>query len=200
MKNRKKFFVLGFMCFVVLAIALLVIRMCLLLGLPDNDEYIPGLTANETIEIPLRPGIEGIVITGPIIEPLLFAIDLRISQDVLDWENLNNIEPGANVKIRAYVKNGRLLFDRANGDIKDTGYPSASNIIQNAMKTWAYKPYKEGEIRFWFHLASEREKLIIDPGDLKPKAEFAKYPIRYGKLHSINGIRKTETRIERIKF
>ena len=200
MKTKKKKILFVTTCALVIISTPLLWRMCILMGLPNNDSYIPGLAATEIIEIPQRPGIQGIVITGPIIEPLFFTIDLRRSPNILDWENLNNIEPGADVKIRAKIREGKMEFDRAKGDIKDTGYPTAGSIIETALKSWCYKPYKEGEIRFWFHLGSEREKLIINPSGLKPKEKFAKYPIHDGKLHNIKGIKKTEIRIEKFRF
>jgi len=171
-----------------------------LIGLPFNDSHVPGLTITETIEIPQRPGIQGIIITGPIIEPLLFSINLGMAPKALDWEYLKTIDPFADIKIRARIINGKLEFNRKNGDINDAGFPRAGSIIEKAISSWSYKPYKEGEIRFWFHLGAEREKLIIDAGALMPIIEYENLPIVDGKLYHIDGIGRGEVKIEKVKF
>jgi hypothetical protein len=170
------------------------------MGLPLNESHVPGLGITETIEIPQRPGIQGVVIAGPIIEPLLFAIDLGVAPKALDWNYLQVTDPVADVKIRAQIINGGLEFDRKNGDINDAGHPRAGSIVESAMRTWGYKPYKEGEIRYWFHLGAEREKLIIDTSDLKPIKEYEKHPINDGILYHVEGIRRRDVKIERVKF
>ena len=202
MSSRKTKIAVGITCAIVIIFVVtpLVWRYCELKGLPKNDEHIPGIAVTHIIEIPPRPGIQGIVITGPIIVPLWFAIDLGVAPTALDWGNLKTTDPGADVKIRARIKGGKIEFDREKGDIKDTGHPRASSIIERAMRTWGYKRYKEGEIRFWFHLGAEGEKLIIDLHGLRPTKDYENRPVKDGLVYYINGIRKGEAKIERVRF
>jgi hypothetical protein len=201
MKDEKSRIVVGIAAAAfVIAVTFLVWRFCQLLGFPESDEYIPGISVSEKMEIPQRPGTKGIVITGPKLETLWFAIDLRVAATALDWQRLRTIDQHADVKIRARINEGQLKFDRSLGDIKDAGHPSAGDMIGSAMGTWGYTSYKAGEIRFWFHLASTGVKLSIDPSDLKTKKEYERNLVGDGSLYFIKGINPNDAQIENVIF
>ena len=183
--KKTKVIVVTVICIIVLIFALLLWRGHIIRGLPENDKHIPSIAASEKLEIPQRPGIQGIVITGPIIEPLLFSIDSRVSPKELDWEKLKNINPKADVLIKAKIENGKITKLK----IHDIGSKKAGELVVEAIETWCYTPYKDGEIKFWFNLATEKEKFKIDPMSLEKAKEYEKYPIKDGKLYHIKGMK-----------
>lgn len=192
--KRKALFALGGIA--VCLLALLVWREMQLRQLPGDviRLYPPDLT--EMLEIPPRPGVRGLVITGPRIEPLYFSIDLTKSGiQSLDWRLLQLVDPNADVKISARVsENGRLNF--SSDDIAMEGHTEAGQIIQNAMRTWLYTPYKNGRIDFWFNLPSKGKKLIIDTKALTRRASVPDHvPIYNGRLHFIDHVPQNEIRV-----
>ena len=166
--------------------------------LPFDDVQISPFEKEEKLEIPPRPGVKGIVITGPTIEPLYFSIDLsKVGIRLLNWRQLQSIDPHADVRVNCRVNDqGRLTFSQK--DVLMEGHTEAGVMIQRAMKTWSYTPYKMGEIRFWFNLPSKGRKLIIDTQGLLRKNEIPDHiPIYDGQIHLIEGIPFNEIRVGR---
>lgn len=157
--------------------------------LPFDSMLIPPIMKEDKLEIPPRPGVQGIVITGPTIEPLFFAIDLNKSVGrTLDWQQLQAIDPHTDVRINGRVDDqGRLIFSQ--NDVLMEGHTEAGMMIQSALRTWVYTPYKSGVIRFWFNLPSKGRKLIMDTRDLKRREEIPLHiPIYDGKIHLVEEI------------
>lgn len=187
-----RFFLLMVFCFIVL----MGWREIQLRRLPVDEVrlYSPGM--NEVMEIPPRPGVKGLMITGPRIEPLYFSIDLAKSGiRSLDWRRLQLADPNADVKINAYVgESGRLTFSPE--DVSMEGHPEAGMIIQNAMRTWLFTPYKSGRIEFWFNLPSKGKKLIVNTKELERRASVPEHvPIYNGRLHFIEYVPQNEIRV-----
>ena len=161
--------------------------------LPFDEVQIPHFESDEKLEIPPRPGIQGIVITGPAIELLYFSIDLsKGGIRTLDWRRLQNIDPHADVRVNCIVDNqGQLSFTQE--DVLMEGHTEAGMMIQRALKTWTYTPFKRGIIRFWFNLPSKGKKLIIDTSSLYRREDIPEYvPIFDGQVHFIEGIRSDQ--------
>ena len=160
-------------------------------GFEKDDVFIPPLAKSDNLKIPPRPGIQGIVITGPIIEDLIFDIDLSAAGlKALNWDRLVGIDRTARVTIRATVnKRGKLLFRRRNNDIKDSGHPDAGRYIEEVLSTWTFFPYKTGTIRFYFNVASKGKKLTIDTRNLEKNSDIpGKIRVLDGRMFYITGL------------
>jgi hypothetical protein len=156
--------------------------------LPFDEVELATLENQQKLEIPPRPGIQGIVVTGPVIESLSFAIDVAGGARELDWRRLNAIDSHADVRIHCIVNDqGELTFSQ--NDVLMGGHTEAGLLIQQAIKTWTYMPYKTGVIRFWFNLPSRGNKLEIDVSGLKRKADIPDFvPLFDGRLHLVDGV------------
>ncbi len=164
--------------------------------LPESEITIPPIDGERELEIPPRPGIQGLVITGPVVKPLFFSVDLSKSGiRPLDWHQLQTIDPHTDVKINCRVdEQGRLIFSR--DDVLMGGHTEAGMMIQQALRTWTYTPLKTGSIQFWFNLPSKGKKLIIDMHDLKRRETVPPdIPIYNGHMYLINGISYQEIEI-----
>ncbi|MBN1896044.1 hypothetical protein JW906_16280 [bacterium] len=172
-----------------LVLLFLVVRAIRLWRLPYESVNIAPEDQYERIEIPPRPGIRGLVITGPRILPLYFAVDLaKAGIQPLDWDILKNRCPGADVRIRCQVdEKGNLRFNQE--DVRMEGFTEAGTLIQNALRTWAYRPVKSGTIAFWFNVPSMGKKLKIDMTGMERAASIPEHvPIIDGQLHYILGL------------
>jgi len=157
--------------------------------LPLDTVKIPPIVKEEVLEIPPRPGVRGVIIAGPTIEPLTFAIDLNKSGGLnLNWLELRAVDPHTDVKVTCRVdQQGRLNFRQ--DDVLMEGHTEAGMMIQAALRTWIYTPYKSGIIRFWFNLPSKGRKLIIDTHQLSRKVDIPPHITVYdGKLHLVDRI------------
>ena len=166
------------------------VRIILLHRLPPDNSMIPLTALEEKISIPPRPGVEGIIITGPVIKDLVFQIDTKSSQlRKLDWQRIESIDKTADVKIRATVlRNGELQFDPIT-DVISPGHSYAGNEIAKVIETWKYTPYKHGQIYFWFNFPSSGVKLTVDTHRLVRNEDIPKkYYVRQGLLFYINGL------------
>ena len=173
------------------------------LGLPENSLEIASFGAEDSLAVPPRPGVQGIVITGPKIKDLVFEIDGRkAGLKQLDWRRLEAIDRVADVKIRARVtEDGRLEFSRGNGDIRDEGHPHAGRMIESVVESWAYTPYKTGTIRFWFNVGSKGRKLVIDKSGLIKKNSIQDIVRVYdGLLYYISDIEPSDVRYAKVQF
>lgn len=194
--NYKKILLWGSVVFFIIVILLLGWREYAISQLPFDDLRIPPLGIEEKLEIPPRPGIQGIIIRGPEIHSLVFEIDLsKPGVRFLDWNALTQIDPNTDVKVSCRVNvRGRLVFSQA--DILMEGHTEAGLMIQRALRTWIYRPYKSGIIRFWFNLPSKGRKLIIDITGLRRRGDIPAYvPVYNGKLYSIDGIPVSEVQV-----
>ena len=158
-------------------------------SLPPDEVRIPPVVYGQKLEIPPRPGIQGIVITGPRKEPLFFSIDIsKAGIQSLNWHDLEALDPHADVKVSCFVDDrGQLIFSQ--DDVRMGGHTEVGMRIQSALKTWMYKPFKTGMIQFWFNLPSKGRKLVIDTSGLRRKAGIPEdVPILYGQIHLVEGI------------
>ncbi len=172
------------------------VRVLWLAAMPQSERNLP-FNVPQQIDIPERPGVRGIVISGPTVEPLLFSIDVSKSGLLeLDWQYLMAVDPNADIKINARIDSkGRLHF--AQEDVLMEGHTEAGLIIQKALQSWIFKPYKEGEIQFWFNLPSRGDKLVIDVSQMKRKKTIADYiPVYLGQMHYISNINSSLIQIK----
>ncbi len=152
----------------------------------------------EIIILPERPGTLSLVLTGPIIKPLIFAIDLSMPNiHSLDWSALADVDITADVKIRASVgSDGSLVFDPVS-DVICPGHTKAGEMISRVLQTWSYKPFKVGPIMIRFNVGAIGKKLTIDISKLVLKEGIeSDTPIKVGKLHFVdNGLKRSEVKI-----
>jgi hypothetical protein len=175
---------------------LFLIRTYLWICLPETNIQVSYAGQEKKLTIPPRPGIKGIEITGPQIQPLFFSIDLsRAGVHSLDFLQLQLTDPHADVKVTCTIDDqGRLLFSQK--DILMEGHTEAGLMIQKALKTWIYTPYKQGTIKFWFNLPSKGKKVIINLNGLKRKDSIPRHiPIYTGQIHLIDGLKNSELQI-----
>ncbi len=182
----------------VLSIALYFgIKKILYEALPVSQKHLIYANAPTEMNIPERPGVQGILISGPKIDPLFFSIDLSKSGVMqIDWQYMISLDPGTDVKVNGVIDNkGRLHFNQE--DVLMGGHTKAGNYIQKILRTWRFTPYREGHIQFWFNLPSLGKKMIIDMRELKRKSSIPEYiPIYTGKVHYIENIPHTVVQIQ----
>ncbi|HDL18590.1 MAG TPA: hypothetical protein ENH29_06010 [Bacteroidetes bacterium] len=153
----------------------------------------------EEIEVPPeRPGTQSLILTGPIIRPLIFAIDMsKPNIKSLDWAELKSIDLTAEVKIKANVgPDGSLNFNPIS-DVRCPGHTKAGEMVGRVLQTWAFKPYKEGPITIRFNVGAIGKKLTIDISKLRRKEGVdPDTPIKVGRLYMIeNGLKRNEVKI-----
>jgi hypothetical protein len=168
---------------------LLSFRFWMLSRMPEDRVQIPDSEIEKQPEIPPRPGILGIEISGPVIKAKKFEIDFsRSGQEGLNWKQLIAVDRNAQIIVSGSVNDqGRLVFSER--DVRMEGHPQAGVMIERAMRTWVYTPFKSGTLEFTFNLPSEGKKLIINASGLRRKSEIPEeIPILNGPLYSIEGI------------
>jgi len=173
------------------AIVYFAVHEILLSLLPEDNLMVPLTSIEEKIPIPPRPGVKGIIITGPVIKDLVFQIDFKSSRvKKLYWKRIERIDPTADVKIRAKVlPNGNLQFNPVN-DVFSPGHSYAGSEIAKVVQTWRFTPYKHGEIRFWFNFPSRGVKLAVDVHDLRRNPDIPeKYFVKNGLLFYVEGLK-----------
>ncbi len=162
-------------------------------GLEPDQFSLKSFSTSDTLEVPMRPGVQGIVISGPPLRDLTFEIDLSAAGiKPINWGQLEGMAPKSELIIRAQVlKNGNLLLTQK--DVQDGGYPKAGEYLAATISTWKYKAYKNGWIRFKFTPGATENLLIIDANDLENNAEIpAKIRVRNGIMHYVNGLKSKE--------
>lgn len=177
----RKFFILFFVISAVLITFIFSKVQKILNFLPDDMVSI-HYSNPPPPPVPTRPGIGDIIISGPKIEPLIFSVDPSYGIP-LDWSLLREKHPSADVIVYGYINsNGFLLINK----IDAIGQPKAGKIIFQAIKTWKYKAFKIGEIKFYFNLPSEGRKFIIDTQNLNRNPAIADFIEIYdGRLYNI---------------
>lgn len=169
----------------------------------EMDHFHPTpFSPPDSLEIPMRPGVQGIVISGPPLRDLYFKINLRAAGiQPINWSELEIIDPTGEVTVQARVtKSGDLQFNRRD-DVKDAGHPDAGRYIVSKLSTWSYEPHKSGWIRFYFNVASRGRKLIIDDRDLQKNSDIPdKIRVRDGTMHYIDGLESTQVGIGIVSF
>ena len=188
--NKAKNQIIYFAILLIILIFFYAVRLFLLHQLPPDNSMIPLTALEERISIPPRPGVEGIIITGPAIKDLIFQIDTKTSQlRKLNWKRIESIDKTADVKIRATVlRNGELEFNPIT-DVISPGHSYAGNEIAKIIGTWKYSAYKHGQIYFWFNFPSRGVKLTVDTHELVRNEDIPKkYFIKNGLLFYINGL------------
>jgi len=192
----KKAAIIIFGVFIIVILAITLYWMIAMSQLPIDDGDLGNLEEEEVL--PERPGTQSLILTGPIIKPLVFTIDMsKPNLRSLDWSALKDIDLTADVKIRGRVgPDGSLLFDPID-DVYCPGHTKAGEMISKVLQTWSYKPYKEGSITIRFNVGAIGKKLTIDISKLKRKEGVdTDTPIKIGKLHLIeNGISRGEIKI-----
>lgn len=185
----------------IFAVALMIVfRYC---GLDSEKVSVKAFARPDSLTIPPRPGIQGVVISGPILKDLVFDIDLSAAGlTALDWNRLENIDRTAVVSIRAKVNTrGELMFDRMANDIKDSGHPDAGRYIERVLSSWVYFPYKSGDISFYFNVASRGSKLIIDAHELEQADHIDDLIyVKNGLLYYIDGLSSRDVKYGTIEF
>lgn len=185
---------------ILVAVLVLVPLLAFLLrykGLEEQAFFIPSFSKPDTLKVPPRPGVGSIVITGPVLEDLIFDLDLRTAGlRPINWNRLSTLDPTARVTVRARVSStGELNFSRANKDIQDSGYPEAGKYIEQVLSTWKYFPHKTGTIRFYFNVGSRGNKVIIDANenDLRKSPDVPdKIRVRNGQMYYIQGLNSSQ--------
>jgi len=192
----KKYLLLSFAVIFGLLLILLLYYMIAMSGIPAEDGDLGAI--EEVIVLPERPGTQSLILTGPIIRPLIFAIDMsRPNISALDWSALRNIDITADVKIRAQVTDdGSLLFDPI-ADVYCPGHTKAGEMISRKLQTWSYAPYQVGAIVFHFNVGAIGKKLTIDVSQLQRRDGVdPDTPIKTGALYLIdNGMSSSEVKI-----
>ncbi|MCD6117323.1 hypothetical protein J7K93_09930 [bacterium] len=185
-------YIRDFIIFVVIAaVAFLAVwRKLQIDKIPFEKVLLNASEEYESIKIPPRPGLQGITITGEVIQPLVFSIIGKATVTALDWNRLNS---HAVVKITAWIdERGRLFIN----EMRSGGHTEAGLLIQDALQTWIYTPYKTGIIKFFFNLPSKGKKLIIDTSGLRRKDDIPPdKPIYDGHVYFINGVKPSEVGI-----
>jgi hypothetical protein len=174
---------------------LVLFRLLLWSRLPYDSILLPISEIEKQPEIPPRPGIKGIEISGPEIKAKRFEIDLsRSGLENLNWNQLMAVDPHAQIIVYGSINSqGQLLF--SSRDVHSEGHPQAGVIIARALKTWNYTPFKSGSITFTFNLPSEGKKLVIDALFLKRRNNIpVEVPILDGQLFYIDGLPIQEVR------
>jgi hypothetical protein len=175
--------------------AILICRILQWSRLPDDSIILPVSDIENQPEIPPRPGIQGIEISGPEIKAKRFEIDMsRSGLESLNWNQLMAVDPHAQIIVYGSINNqGQLVFSAR--DVRSEGHPQAGVMITRALKTWIYTPFKSGTVTFTFNLPSEGKKLIIDGGLLKRKNNIPlEVPILDGQMYHIDGVPNQEVR------
>lgn len=172
-------------------------------SLVEATTSISSFAKADTLMPPMRPGIQGIVISGPILRDLVFDINLDSgSPQPINWDELVGIDQVADVKVRAVIlATGKLVIRDAQRDIQAFGFPEAGNYIERMISTWTYFPYKSGTIKFHFNVGSRAQKLIIDGSGLNRSADIPeKIRVRDGLMYYIKGLKSKEVSYERLSF
>jgi hypothetical protein len=164
----------------------------LYMRLPADRPFVPRMAASEVIEVPRRPGILGILIDIPQEKPNVFSVDLLRSEPV-DWRQLQIIDYRADVRVYAMIgSDGRISVT----DVIDVDHARAGRFIVQAVRSWVYKPLKNGRVVFHFNLPSEGEKLIIYTAGLNRNQDIDReIPILDGRLHNVAGIDPSLVRV-----
>lgn len=167
-----------------LFVILTVLWLVSYLGQPVDSLILPEFEISQELDIPPRPGVQGIEISGPLIQPVTFAIDAsRPGLRRIDWDRLMAIDPGTDIKVTVSInRRGQLTVDT----FDDGGHTQAGRYIQSALQTWMYKPYLTGKARFWFNLPSRGKKIMVDLSNLKRSPIVPDHvPLLYGRVHLI---------------
>ena len=192
----KKAAIIVFGVIIIVILSITLYWMIAMSQLPLDDGDLGNL--EEEVVLPERPGTQSLILTGPIIKPLVFAIDMsKPNLRSLDWSALNDIDLTADVKIRGRIgADGSLLFHPID-DVHCPGHTKAAEMISGVLQTWSYRPYKEGSITIRFNVGAIGKKLTIDISNLKRKEGVdVDTPIKIGKLYFIeNGLKRSEVKI-----
>ncbi len=161
--------------------------------LVGNPVPVPDTEVNllETMEI------QDPVIADPMVQTLFFSIDSsKEGIQPLDWYQLKIIDPHTDVKVSCQIDaQGRLTFSKE--DVLMEGHTEAGMIIQGALRTWIFTPFKTGTIQYWFNLPSKGKKLIINVKGLNRGEGIPQdIPISNGQMYLIEGISLQEIGIQ----
>lgn len=193
-KQKTLYFVM--ICFSI-PLGLYLLRQIQLSLLPQDELRMPLTEMSELLEIPPRPGVRGLMISGPRIQPLTFSLDLaRSGLKPLNWGQLMLIDPNADVKINGRIDEYGVLHITPE-DVLMGGHTEAGIALQSVLKTWLFTPYKTGPIQFWFNLPSKGRKLVIDTRQMNRKSSIPEtVPIYIGRLYLVDGLSKQEVTIK----
>ncbi len=186
--------------FAVLFVVFLVIyvyRAVVLSGIPIEDADLGNIV--EEAPPPERPGTQSLILTGPLIKPLVFALNMRTpGMRSLDWSALNDVDFTADVRVTAKVsEDGALKFNPLD-DVYCPGHVKAGEMIGNVMRSWTYSPYKTGTIVFRYNVGAVGKKLTIDVSKLRRREGVdPDTPLKNGLLYFIDGgLKGSEVKIK----
>ncbi len=191
--------------FLIYSVTLILLASGLLIGyyliamsfIPFDDADLGEM--EEEMVLPERPGTQSLILSGPIIRPLVFTIDLRKPGILsLDWEELKSLDPTADVRVTATIgSDGSLVFDSVD-DVYCPGHTRAGQMIARVLRTWSYTPYMVGPIVFSFHVGAVGKKVTIDISKLQRKEGLdPDTPIKTGLLYLIEkGLKRNQVKIK----
>lgn len=181
----------------VVFVVLYVYRAIALGKIPFEDADLGNV--EEEIILPERPGTQSLILTGPLIKPLVFAINMRTPGiKSLDWDALMNVDFTADVRVTATVDdNGSLNFDPID-DVYCPGHAKAGEMVSNVLKSWKYTPYKIGKIVIRFNVGAVGKKMTVDVSKLERREGVdPDTPLKNGKLYLIDGsLKSSEVKIK----
>ncbi len=181
----------------IVSLGLYVYRAIALSKIPVEDADL----GTEVVEIilPERPGTKSLVLTGPLIKPLVFAVNMRTPGiKSLDWDELINVDFTADVRVTARVEaDGSLEFDPIN-DVYCPGHAKAGEMVSNVLKSWKYTPFKTGILIIRFNVGAVGKKMTVDVSQLQRREGVdPDIPLKNGKLYLVKGsLKSSEVRIK----
>jgi hypothetical protein len=127
----------------IVSLGLYVYRAIALSKIPVEDADLGSV--KEEIILPERPGTRSLVLTGPLIKPLVFAVNMRTPGiKSLDWDALINVDFTADVRVNARVEeDGSLEFDPID-DVYCPGHAKAGEMVSNVLRSWKFEITKTG--------------------------------------------------------
>ena len=181
----------------IVSLGLYVYRAIALSKIPVEDADLGSV--EEEIILPERPGTRSLVLTGPLIKPLVFAVNMRTPGiKSLDWDALINVDFTADVRVTARVEpDGSLEFDPID-DVYCPGPAKAGEMVSNVLRSWKYTPYKTGTLIIRFNVGAVGKKMTLDISKLQLREGVdPDIPLKNGKLYLVNGsLKNSEVRIK----
>jgi len=181
----------------IVSLCLYVYRAIALSQIPVEDADL----GTEVVDIilPERPGTRSLVLTGPLIKPLVFAVNMRTPGiKSLDWDALINVDFTADVRVTARVEpDGSLEFDPID-DVYCPGHAKAGEMVSNVLKSWKYTPYKTGILTIRFNVGAVGKRMTVDVSQLQRREGVdPDIPLKNGKLYLVKGsLKSSEVRIK----
>jgi hypothetical protein len=116
-----------------------------------------------------------------------FQVDPSLCGICLKWIELTDMDPTADIWIVGEIDSDGIFRVTKQ---QFSGHNEIGQRILDAMATWRYRPYANGEIRFWFNFASLNDiKLEVDVSRMTQSRDLQNPgSMDYGPLYWIDGI------------